>query len=154
MKPQEKNRIDELNRYLILDSLPEKEFDDIVELASTICSTPIAQISIIDSDRQWIKASYGIAAKETARQFSFCSHTLNDPINVLEVPDSMKDDRFKNNPLVLAAPGIRYYAGSPLVTPSGFVLGTLCVIDTKPRKLSDDKKNGLKLLANKVMQIT
>lgn len=149
---KEEERINELYSYQILDTLPEKELNEIVELTSLICNTPIAQITIIDKDRQWIKASYGIPAQEVPREYSFCHHAIGIEGDVLEVPDSTADPRFKNNPFVIGEPKVRFYAGSPLITPSGHFLGALCVIDTKPRKLSTEQRRALKIFGEKIMR--
>lgn len=148
----EEQRIRELHAYGILDSLPEKEFNDIVELASALCNVEIAQITLVDSKRQWLKAYCGMANQNTPRELCFCSHALNNPNGILEVPDSLLDERFVNNPFVQADPKIRFYAGYPLVTPTGNVLGTLCIIDTKPRTVTEEERRVLKILAGKVME--
>lgn len=147
----EEERLQELYSYNILDTTPEKELNDIVQLASMVCNTPIAQITLIDNKRQWIKASYGMNTTETSRDDSFCTHAIEHPRGILEVEDSHNDERFKNNFFVTGETGIRFYAGAPLVTPKGFVLGTLCVIDRQPGKLSEREKDGLRVLSERVM---
>ncbi|QCR23573.1 PAS domain-containing protein [Pontibacter sp. SGAir0037] len=147
----EENRLKELNAYQILDTLPEQELDELAEIASAICDTPISLMSFIDDRRQWFKAKKGINIAETPRQDAFCQHALHNPKEVLVVVDPLNDDRFKNNPLVLGSPYIRFYAGAPLETPTGNVLGTLCVIDDKPREISENQKKALKLLAKKAI---
>ena len=147
----EQERLQELIGYEILDTPAEKELDELAQIASAICDTPISLVSLIDQDRQWFKASVGLDVRETSREDSFCQHTLHHPEEVLVVENSLQDRRFKENPLVLGDPHIRFYAGAPLKTPTGNVLGTLCIIDNKPRKLSEKQKNALKLLAKKVM---
>ena len=113
----EQNRLQELKSYKILDTLPEKELDELAEIASVICDTPISLVSFIDEKRQWFKARKGIEAQETPREDAFCQHTLQTPKEVLVVNDPLNDERFKNNPLVLGNPHIRFYAGAPLETP-------------------------------------
>lgn len=147
----ERSRLQELIDYQILDTPPEAELDELAKIASLICNTPISLITMIDGDRQWFKANIGLEAEGTSREDSFCQHAFHHPKEVLVVNDSMKDDRFKNNPLVLGDPNIRFYAGAPLETPNGNVLGTLCVIDRKPREIADTHKQALQLLAKKAM---
>ncbi len=147
----EKERIRELLSYKILDTSPEKELDEIAEIASAICNTPISLITLVDSDRQWFKSRIGIDAEETPREHAFCEYALNKPNELLIVTDPLNDIRFKDNPYVTKDPNIRFYAGAPLQTPSGYVLGTLCVIDNKPNRLSDVQKRALELLARKAM---
>lgn len=153
MRTAEDKRLEELREYDILDSIPEKEFDDIVKLASAICETPISLISLVDKDRQWFKARVGLDVSQTPREQAFCAHALSIPDELLIVDDPLRDERFKDNPLVLGDPNIRFYAGAPLKTKSGQVLGTLCVIDTKQRKLSLEKKKALNILSKKVMEL-
>ena len=148
----EENRIKDLLSYDVLDSLPEVELDEIVKIASAIFDTPISLISLVDTDRQWFKAKTGLEVSETHRDYAFCNYALSQPEEVLIVEDSLLDKRFKDNPLVKGDPNIRFYAGAPLKSLSGNVLGTLCVIDRKPRKLSIEKQNALKLMANWVMR--
>ena len=149
--PNEEQRIAALRRFQILDTLPEQAYDDITRLASQICGTPIALISLVDGERQWFKSKVGLAVSETPRNMAFCGHTLSTPDNLLIVPDASEDERFVNNPLVTGAPDIRFYAGAPLSTSEGEVLGTLCVIDDKPRSLSQEQIHALQALARQVM---
>ncbi|WP_226391116.1 GAF domain-containing hybrid sensor histidine kinase/response regulator [Penaeicola halotolerans] len=146
----EHKRVAELRSYDILDTGPETAFDDIVKLASKACDTPIALISLVDDCRQWFKAKIGVPQAETTRDVSFCSHALV-MTDLLEVPDTHQDIRFHDNPLVTGEPYIRFYAGYPLTTPRGVTLGTLCVMDTVPRKLDKDQIESLKILANQVI---
>ena len=132
-------RIDSLKSYNILDSLPEKEFDDITSLASEICQTKISAVSLIDEKRQWFKSIHVLDATETPRDVAYCAHAINDAPNVLEVEDAAKDERFIDNPLLTGAPHVRFYAGVPLVNDEGYALGTLCVIDSEPKKLSENQ---------------
>lgn len=145
----EADRLSALQRYQILDTIPETIYDDIVELASTICETPIALISLVDEDRQWFKANVGIDATETHRDLAFCAHAILDT-QPLIVTDATKDRRFSDNPLVLEDPRIRFYAGAPLRSSDGFGLGTLCVIDRDVRELAPDKQKALEALGRQV----
>lgn len=149
----EKERLDALLAYQILDSAPEKDFDDIVKLASEICQTPISTITLIDKDRQWFKSKIGLEFSEGARETSFCAHTLTKPKETMIVSDSLLDERFFDNPLVDGSPNIRCYVGVPLVDPSGYALGSLCVIDTQPRNLDNFQLLALEKLANQVINL-
>lgn len=140
-----------LDSYNILDTLPEEAFDEITTIASEICDTPIALISLVDSDRQWFKSKVGLEVDETHRDYSFCAHAINTPSQILEVSDTSSDSRFKDNPLVTGSPDIVFYAGAPLLAPNGEVLGTLCVIDTESKTLTDSQKRALKGLSRQVM---
>ncbi len=146
----EKQRIDALHRYAILDTVAQREYDDIVLLASQICRTPIAAISLVDTDRQWFKSVHGLEVRETPRDIAFCAHAILDR-DVLIVPDARTDPRFRDNPLVVHEPQIRFYAGAPLITASGESLGTLCVIDREPRHLSQAELESLRALSRQVM---
>ncbi|WP_207495118.1 adenylate/guanylate cyclase domain-containing protein [Aridibaculum aurantiacum] len=147
---KEKERLFTLYQYNILDTEVEEPYNKLVEVASYICDTPISFISLVDRDRQWFKASRGLYAKETPREMSFCQHTIKHD-EVLEVPDTLEDERFRSNPLVINEPNIRFYAGSPLITSTGHKIGTLCVLDQKPRTLDEKQKNILKVLAEQVV---
>lgn len=139
-----------LQRHRILDTPQEDAFDDLAVLASTICGTPMASITLIDEARQWFKASVGLEDRETLREHAFCAHAiLRDDVMVVE--DARADDRFSANPLVTADPRIRFYAGAPLTMPGGLNLGTLCVIDRTPRQLTDEQLNGLRVLRRAVV---
>ncbi len=146
----ESTRLKELLSLEILDTLPEKEYDEITELASHICDVPISLISLIDLDRQWFKSAYGLNVKETPRDVAFCAHAINSPKQIFEVRNSLLDYRFHDNPLVVKEPHVAFYAGIPLVTSEGHALGTLCVIDNKPNKLSEFQKKALKTLSYQV----
>ena len=140
-------RVRALRDLQILDTLPEKIYDDLVLLAAEICDTPIALVSLVDADRQWFKAKLGIDAAETHRDLAFCSHAILEPEAVFSVPDALADRRFATNELVTGGPRFRSYAGAPIVMPSGDVLGTLCVIDRVPRVLTARQEAALRALA-------
>jgi GAF domain-containing protein len=130
----EQQRLEALRALLILDTPPEERFDRIVEFAAAEFDVPIALISLIDENRQWFKARTGLGVCETPRDISFCGHAIHCD-NVLVVPDARVDERFVDNPLVLGEPFIRFYAGAPLIMPDGQAIGTLCLIDTRVRRL-------------------
>ncbi len=146
----EEERLAELLSYDVLDTEAEKLFDDLTALASQICETPIALISLVDPNRQWFKSKVGLDAEETSREIAFCSHAILQR-EVFEVPNATLDPRFHDNPLVTGAPDIRFYAGAPLITPSGHAIGTLCAIDKKPRQLTDAQKASLQTLSKSVV---
>lgn len=144
---REAQRLVALERTGIMDTEAEQVFDDLVQLASLICGTPIALVSLVDAERQWFKARVGLDARQTPRDQAFCAHAIQRTEPLLEVPDAQSDPRFAANPLVTGEPRIRFYAGAPIVTAEGHALGTVCVIDRKPRALSPDQREALVVLA-------
>lgn len=152
MPENEQERLEAIESYHILDTENEQDFDDIIELASQVCDTPIALITLIDQNRQWFKSKTGLDIKETHRNLSFCAHAIhmND---VMIVSDTSQDERFFDNPLVTSEPYIRFYAGMPLITGKGYKLGTLAVIDRKPRELSDQQLKALRILGKQVVNL-
>lgn len=145
----EDKRLEALRKLNILDSMPEKQFDDITRLASIICGTPMTLITLIDEDRQWFKSKIGIDDTETPRDVSFCRYAIMDN-KVFEVENALKDPRFVENPFVTDDPNVRFYAGAPLTTREGYNIGTLCVLDVKPNKLTDEQREALEILAKQV----
>jgi GAF domain-containing protein len=147
----EMERLNALRRYQILDTRSEVAFDDFTQLASTICETPIALVTLVDADRQWFKSRVGLDTLETPREHAFCSYTImgDDP---MIVEDATADERFANNPLVTSAPHIRFYAGAPLIDHEGNALGSLCVIDRRPRQLNGQQKKSLQILGRRVTE--
>jgi GAF domain-containing protein len=148
--PNEAARLEVLRQFNVLDTEAEESFDDITRLAAYICHTPIAIISLVDSDRQWFKSRVGLTVEETSRDISFCAHAIQQPGPFI-VRDALADERFKENPLVTSDPNIRFYAGSPLASVEGFRIGTLCVVDRFPRELNEDQIAALRLLSHQVM---
>jgi diguanylate cyclase (GGDEF)-like protein len=145
----ETQRLTALRSYDVLDSESERAYDDIVQLASQICGTPVALMGLVDAERVWLKARLGADEPECPREISFCSHTiLQDETFV--IPDLAADPRFDDNPLVTEV-GLRFYAGAPLVTPDGYAIGTLCALDSVPRTLTDEQREALSALARQVV---
>lgn len=145
------NRLSALFDYGVLDTLPDKSFDDITFLASEICQTPISLISLLDDKRQWFKSHHGLEITETPRVYSFCSHAIQKPKEAFIIPNLTKDSRFKENPFVIGKPNVVFYAGIPLVTADGFALGTLCVLDMKPKQLTENQIKALEALSRQVV---
>ena len=146
---KEADRLEALERRQLLDTPPEPEFDELVELAAAVCGVPISTIALIDERRQWFKAVVGLDSRETEREIAFCSHTIQQA-EMLVVEDAECDARFARNPLVLGEPRIRFYAGIAINSPEGAPVGTLCVIDRQPRQLSAAQKTALEVLARQV----
>lgn len=136
-----------LNRYAILDTEPEQSFDDLVTLASYVCKTPMAFLSLVDDHRQWFKSKVGVEVGETPIEASICAYAIQGGKEELFiVHDTLEDPRFRENPLVVHEPNIRFYAGAPLIDEDGFGLGTLCVVDRQPRELDPEQKEALRSL--------
>ena len=150
-KPKnEAARISALRAYQILDTPPERAFDDITKLAAQILNVPVIAVSFLDDDRQWFKSTVGLNISGTSRDISFCGHAIVLK-EVMTVNDTHLDERFANNPLVTGESGFRFYAGAPLIDENGYGLGTLCALDTKPRVFTDEEKTVLRVLANQVL---
>ncbi len=145
----EAQRLAALDRLELLDTEPEPEFDELVELAAAICGTPISLVTLVDDDRQWFKAVVGLDAVQTPREVAFCAHSILQS-NLFVVTDAAADERFFDNPLVMGEPYIRFYAGMPISSPEGLPMGTLCVIDHEPRRLSTLQRDMLEMLAKQV----
>ncbi|RZA24615.1 MAG: response regulator [Proteobacteria bacterium] len=152
IESQEHRRLNSLDSYAILDTLPEPVFDDITLLASQICQTPIALISFVDANRQWFKSRVGLQAEQTPRSLAFCNYTIEQHA-LFTVQDASADERFRENLLVTEDPNIRFYSGAVLKSASGEALGSLCVIDTKPRDLTAAQRSSLEALGRQVMQL-
>lgn len=150
---REKERLALLQSYSILDTLPEKDYDNLTKLAAEICQTPISLITLLDDKRQWFKSHYGLEVSETPIEDAFCAHAItgNDPIFITK--DAREDNRFHKNPLVTGEPNIVFYAGIPLKNANGLSLGTLCVIDDKPRTLTESQKESLNVLSEQVINL-
>jgi two-component system, sensor histidine kinase len=144
--PNEAERVSALHSYDILDTKPEHEFDDLTRLASLICGTPMALISLVDKDRQWFKSRLGLDECQTARDVSFCAHAILDT-GLFVVPDAARDPRFRDSPLVCGGPRMQFYAGAPRVDDAGPTLGTLCTMDRVPRELTAEQREALMILA-------
>ena len=151
--PEESTRQRALDTYRIVDTLPEAAFDDIARLASMLCGAPIAAVSLIDRDRQWFKARTGVTEHGSTRADAVCDHAIRTPGALMEVPDLAADARFVSNPFVTGDIGARFYAGMPLVTPSGEAIGTVCVLDRQPRTLDDSQRDALSALARLTMNL-
>lgn len=146
----ESARLRTLRLFQVMDSGAERAFDELASLASIICETPISLITLLDESRQWFKARVGLEVTQTPREQAFCAHALMGP-ELMVVPDAQQDPRFRDNPLVVSDPSIRFYAGAPLIVAKGVSLGTLCVIDRKPRVLTDVQTRALSVLRDAVV---
>ncbi len=145
-------RITDLHSLQILDTPSDKDYDDLVELAAVICGCPISLISLIDNDRQWFKAKKGIEENQTSRDISFCSHAIQQD-DVFVVENTINDDRFMYNPFVTGEIHIRFYAGAPIYSPDGNKMGTLCVIDKRPKTLLPKQMDALKRLSHQASKL-
>ena len=150
MPLSEDQRLSALHDCAVLDTPPEDAFDDLASLARILCETPIALVSLVDRDRQWFKAALGLETRETPRAIAFCAHAIQQP-EPLIVPDARQDPRFADNPLVTGPPEFRFYAGFPLIDDAGAALGTLCVLDVRPRELDAQRLDALRILAKQVV---
>ncbi|WP_300027529.1 ATP-binding protein [uncultured Maribacter sp.] len=150
---REKERLTLLNSYSILDTLPEKDYDNLTKLAAEICQTPISLITLLDDKRQWFKSHYGLGVSETPIEDAFCAHAITGDNPIFTVENAREDERFHDNPLVTGDPNIVFYAGIPLKTTNGLPLGTLCVIDSKPKKLTPSQKESLNILSEQVINL-
>ena len=148
----ERIRLDALRQFAFLNTEPSDAFDDITRLAAYICETPIALVSFVDEDRQWFLSRHGTELRQTDRSLAFCAYAILGE-DVLEIPNALDDPRFVDNELVTGEPKIRFYAGAPLQSPSGQNLGTLCVIDQQPRKLSSEQREALRALSRQVSNL-
>ena len=148
----EKKRIEVINAYHLLDTLPEKDFDNITALAANVCNVPISVISVVDADRIFLKSHYGLSFNQTERDGFFCDHLLEMENEIVIIEDARLDNRFKDHPKVTQE-NLVFYAGVPLINPDGFLLGTLCVFDTVPRKLTKQQKEILYSLAFQVIRL-
>lgn len=146
----EAERLAALREYQILDTTADAAYDDLTRLAADICGTPIALVTLIDADRQWFKSRVGVDMTESPRELAFCAHTICGR-STLVVEDASRDERFADHPFVTGGPQLRFYAGSPLVNPEGQALGSLCVLDQTPRRLTADQMESLAALSRQVM---
>ena len=150
LPPDEEERLRALRELELLDSEPEEEFDELVRRAAEATGAPIAVITLVDEARQWFKARVNLELESTDRDLAFCAHAILSPDDLTIVPDTLEDERFNDNLLVVEDPNIRFYAGAPIFTPDGYPIGTLCVIDAAPRGLSEEQADALRDLAREV----
>jgi GAF domain-containing protein len=148
----ESERLNALYNYHIEQTDHEKEFEDLTKLASLICEVPISFVSFMDFKHMWMQAKVGTQITEITRESSFCQYVLMQQ-DLLEIEDTFQDERFRDNLFVSQDPNIRFYAGYPLIDPDGYALGSLCVLDNKPRKLSDSQKEALRILSSQAMKL-
>ena len=148
----EAQRLAAVRSYNLLDTLPEKDFDNITALTATICEVPISLVTLLDADRNFLKSHYGLNFNESPRNTSFCGHAILDESSIFIVEDARKDPRFSDNPLVTELNAI-FYAGVRLINSEGYPLGTLCIFDTKPRQLSKSQKKALSAMAYQVVNL-
>jgi len=148
--PNDKDRLKTLQRYKILDTKPEEQFDCLTKLAALICDAPISLMTLVDEHRQWFKATHGLDLQETPRTMAFCTHAIMQR-DVFTVTDASLDSAFSKNPLVTGNPNIRFYAGAPLAAPDGHMLGSICVIDRKPRQLNSMQQEALRLISQQAV---
>jgi PAS domain S-box-containing protein len=148
----EQNRLEAVSRFKLLGDDITNDLNDIVSLAARICNTPVALVTLLDEDKQWFKAAIGTDLDCTRRDLSFCNYTIKQD-QVLIVPDATLDERYRNNPLVLGDPHIKFYAGSKLTTKDGFAIGSLCVVDFVPRDLDEHQQHSLCVLSRQVMNL-
>lgn len=150
-KPEnEARRLEALHRHEILDTPAEAAFDDLVSIAAAICGMPMGAVTLIDAERQWFKTRLGLEDPQTPRDHSFCAHAILEPQHMLIVPDARDDARFRDNPAVTGAPGVRFYAGAPLLDAEGLAMGALCVMDREPRELAPYQRAALDALSRQV----
>jgi GAF domain-containing protein len=150
LPPDEEARLKALHELDLLDTEPEAEFDELVRRAAEATGAPVAVITLVDEARQWFKARVNLEMESSDRDLSFCAHAILTPGDLTVVPDTLDDERFSDNLLVTEDPSIRFYAGAPIFTPDGHAAGTLCVIDTAPRDLSEEQAQALRALAAEV----
>lgn len=148
----ETQRLAEVKKYDLLDTLPEEQYDNLTSLVASICDTPISLITLMDFDRNFLKSHFGVDLTESPRDISFCGHAILDEKDVFIIEDAREDIRFHDNPLI-EENGVVFYAGAPLINELGYALGTVCVYDIKPRKLTDKQINLLKLMAKQVVSL-
>lgn len=149
--PQQAARLAALRRYDILDTPREAAYDEVVDLIAKLCDAPIAVINLIDADRQWFKAEVGLGVRETPLETSLCAHVILEN-SFVEIPDTLADPRMRDNPLCLEEPGLRFYAGALLTTGDGHPIGTLCVLDHRPRRLTPLQREAMQVMATQVMR--
>ena len=142
--PNEEERLAELDSYQIIGEVESDDYDFLTQMAAQICNTKIALISLVTEDKQWFLSHHGIDTRETQRELSFCGHAINHPNEIFIVENSLDDERFFDNPLVINEPKVVFYAGTPLVSDNGLPLGTICVADDTPKHLTENQIKSLK----------